>query len=279
MDSISIAPGADLERIVVDRRERSTGYAMRSHHAHGYFELVYIEHGSCRYWIEDTMCDLQDGDFLLVPPRLLHYTQYPFGACRRCILYFHREDLSGELLAHLPGGESFLQQMRIFQTPDPSRRQIAALLTAMEAEQHAADGRTPLMLRLQLQQLLLLSGRVCSVLQDAPAEIHTTDRQILLAAHFINDHFRQQITAADIAAAAGFSPNYLSRKFREAVGVGVHDYLVSTRLRNAAFELLSTGMSVTQIALHCGFSDSNYFKDVFKKKYGVTPRDYRKNHL
>jgi len=34
--------------------------------------------------------------------------------------------------------------------------------------------------------------------------------------------------------------------------------------------------SITTIALRCGFSDSNYFKDSFKKKYGVTPRTYRK---
>ena len=34
-------------------------------------------------------------------------------------------------------------------------------------------------------------------------------------------------------------------------------------------------MSVTEIATHCGFSDGNYFKDVFKRKYGVSPREYR----
>ena len=39
---------------------------------------------------------------------------------------------------------------------------------------------------------------------------------------------------------------------------------------------LSTTDTITQIALRCGFSDSNYFKDAFKKKYGLTPREYRK---
>ena len=81
---------------------------------------------------------------------------------------------------------------------------------------------------------------------------------------------------ADIAAAAGYSPNYLSRKFREAAGIGVHEYLVFIRLQHAALELITTDDSVTEIALRCGFSDSNYFKDAFKKRYGVTPRAYRK---
>jgi AraC-like DNA-binding protein len=40
--------------------------------------------------------------------------------------------------------------------------------------------------------------------------------------------------------------------------------------------LLSSDLSITEIALQCGFSDSNYFKDAFKKMYGASPRNYRK---
>lgn len=265
-----------ISRVHVDRREREGGYIMRSHHSHPYYELSYIEHGACRFLIENEMYDLRDGDFLLLPPQLFHYTRYLFGACRRCGVYFRMEDLGEELPGHMPGGEGFFGQMRLFQTPDGSRRQIDTLLGRMAAEEQSFDARSPLLLRLHLQELLLLCSRVCSFLHENQTDIHTTDRQVLLAARYINEHFRQQLTAADIAAAAGFSPNYLSRKFREAAGIGVHDYLVYTRLRSAASELLSTDRSVTEIALHCGFSDSNYFKDAFKKKYGVTPREYRK---
>ena len=74
----------------------------------------------------------------------------------------------------------------------------------------------------------------------------------------------------------GFSPNYLSRRFRRAAGIGLHEYIVFVRLQHAARELISSSDTVTDIALRCGFSDGNYFKDAFKKKYGVTPRAYRK---
>ena len=84
------------------------------------------------------------------------------------------------------------------------------------------------------------------------------------------------ITTADVARAVNFSPNYLSRRFRAEAGIGLHEYIVFVRLHHAAQELLSTTDSITAIALRCGFSDSNYFKDSFKKKYGVTPRSYRK---
>ena len=266
----------EITRVHVDRKTREAGCVMRGHHYHPYYELAYIEHGSCRFFIEDTMFDLHDGDFLLIPPHVFHFTRYLFGSCLRCGIYFRAGDLESELISHFPDGADFLSQVRIFQVPTDARREIGRIIMRMAAEDRGFDERSPLMLRLQLQELLLLCSRVCLLLTETPASIHTTDRQVLLAARYINEHFRQQISAADIAAAAGFSPNYLSRKFREAAGIGVHDYLVFIRLRSAAFELLSTDDSVTDIALRNGFSDSNYFKDVFKKKYGMTPREYRK---
>ena len=266
----------EITRIHVDKRTRDAGYLMGSHHCHPYYELSYIEHGSCRFFVEDMMYDLHDGDFLLIPPQMFHYTRYLFGPCLRCGIYFRLEDLEGKLQSFLPEGQEFLTRLRVFQAPSACRRELAGLIGRMAAEEDCFDERSPLMLKAQFQELLLLCSRVCIHLAENPASIHTTDRQVLQAARFINEHFRQQITAGDIANAAGFSPNYLSRKFREAAGIGVHDYLVFIRLRNAAFELLTTDDSVTDIALRSGFSDSNYFKDVFKKKYGMTPREYRK---
>jgi len=265
-----------ISRVYVDRRTREAGYLMSHHHCHPYFELSYIEHGTCRFFVEDTIYDLHDGDFLLIPPQLFHYTRYLVGSCLRCGVYFRASDLSPELLDTIPNHTAFFSELRIFQAPAAWRRQISVMLDRMASEEQNFDALSPSMLHFQLQELLLLCSRVCSLISDNIADIHTTDRQVLLAARFINEHFRQQITAADIAAASGFSPNYLSRKFREATGIGVHDYLVFIRLRNAAFELISTDDSVTDIALRSGFSDSNYFKDAFKKKYGVTPREYRK---
>ena len=267
-----------ITRVHADRREREADYVMPSHHCHPYYELSYIEKGACRFLVEDGMYDLVEGVFLLIPPQTLHYTRYLLGACRRCGVYFRMEDLDDEIVSRLPGGTEFFSQMCILKTPSDARRRIGELIAAMGDEELRPDESSPLLLRRQLQGLLLLCARSCTLERRGPAEIRTADRQVLLAARFINEHFRQQITAADIAAAAGFSPNYLSRKFREAAGIGVHDYLVFVRLREAALELVTTRESVTEIALRCGFSDSNYFKDAFKKKYGMTPREYRREH-
>ena len=133
------------------------------------------------------------------------------------------------------------------------------------------------LLYFQLQELLLFCVRVCNFLQEMPARIQTTNRQVLEAARFISQNYMRPITTAEIAQAAGYSPNYLTREFREKTGIGIHEYLVFIRLQQAAMELLSTNDTITQVALRCGFSDGNYFKDVFKKKFGITPREYRQS--
>ena len=262
--------------IHAESKLRPANYAMSDPHCHTPFELFYVEAGACRFLIENNMYDLHTGDFILIPPLALHYTRYLFGACRRAILFFGREDLDEATLSCMPHQTAFFSEPRLFQVPEALRENVGLHLGRMVAEERINDARSPALLHVQLQELLLYCSRICNFLQDTPANIYTTDPQVLEAARYINSHYTEKITTADVAAAAGFSPNYMSHKFREAAGVGVHEYLTFIRLQHAALELVSTEDSITEIAFRCGFSDSNYFKDAFKRKYGLTPRSYRK---
>ena len=266
-----------LRRVLVESQLREEGFVMSSHHCHSFYEIYYVDRGNCRFMVENNIYDLRQGDFLLIPPDILHYTRYLDGPCKKYGIYFRNNDISQQAAAAMPGGSAFFQETRIFQLPDAHHYQVELLLERMLTEEKIEDSRTEAMLYLQLQELLLFCSRNCSFLQEIPANIRTTDRQIVLAARYISDHYMEPISAADIASAAGFSPNYLSKRLREAAGIGVHEYLMFVRLQHAALDLVSTGDSITEIALRSGFSDSNYFKDAFKKKYGITPSAYRKN--
>ncbi len=269
--------GERINRILVGSETREAGYIMPHPHCHSYFELFFVESGACRFFIENDMYGLHTGDFILIPPGVFHYTRYTDGACRRSVIHFYEKHIWREVKELMPQGGKFFAAMRIFQVPETYREQILGHLLRMINERKIADGRSDIMLAAQLNELFLICCRECVFLNEIPERIHTTDREIVKAAQFISAHYTEHIGAEDIAAAAGYSPNYLSRKFRKAVGLGIHEYLTFVRLRAAALELVTTGDSVTDIAFRCGFSDSNYFKDAFKKKYGLTPREYRKS--
>ena len=259
-----------------DMKVRDPSFVMTGHHCHTHYELFYVESGECRFLIDDNIYDLHAGDFILVPPMALHYTRYLVGTCRRVCIFFKREDVPEDIQEKMPNPEHFFTETRIFQVPVAYRDQINGSMRQLVSEEKIHDEFADLIRRSCLQGLLLVCARVCLFLSDPPAEIHTTDQQIVEAARYISEHYMEFISTQDVAKAVGFSPNYLSRKFRTVTGIGLHEYLVFVRLHHAAQELMGTSDSITTIALRCGFSDSNYFKDSFKKKYGVTPRNYRK---
>ena len=276
MQQFQPVPTGGSDRIHAETRTRDAGYVMKGHHCHTCHELFYVESGSCRFLIEDNIYDLQAGDFILIPPMALHYTRYVCGSCRRTVVLFLLENVEEEVRRLMPKGEAFFQEMQIFQVPSGFRSQIGGYLRQLVAEERIQDAQSEALRRLLLGSLLLICGRNCAFFSEPPVEIHTTDQQILKAARYISEHYMSPVTTADVANAVGFSPNYLSKKFRQSAGIGLHEYLVFVRLHHAAQELVSTDDSITAIALRCGFSDSNYFKDSFKKKYGITPREYRR---
>lgn len=92
---------------------------------------------------------------------------------------------------------------------------------------------------------------------------------------FIHRHYAEKLTLADIAGAAGVSEREASRCFKKNIRQSPVEYLISFRLNESKKLLRESGLSVTEIGLRCGFSDSAYFGKAFRAAYGVTPGTYR----
>ncbi len=96
---------------------------------------------------------------------------------------------------------------------------------------------------------------------------------------YIEEHYTEPILLSDIAARHYFNPEYFSRYFRKNTGISFSAYLRQYRLQMARKELLTTDHSITQIAIHSGFSDERALIKAFKQQYGQTPLQYRKAFL
>ena len=94
---------------------------------------------------------------------------------------------------------------------------------------------------------------------------------------FIDENFGEQITIADLSKLCGVSESWLSRSFRSEVGVTIHSYLTSRRMRAAVTMLAEK--SVSEISYMCGFSDSSHFISQFRKYFGMTPMEYKRRHM
>lgn len=84
------------------------------------------------------------------------------------------------------------------------------------------------------------------------------------------------VSVADLARAAGMSQSHFSRSFHAELGVTPSDYIAQERMKRAQSLLRDDTISLSEIALECGFSDQSHLSRAFKKAVGITPGLYRK---
>lgn len=98
-------------------------------------------------------------------------------------------------------------------------------------------------------------------------------RQAML---FIHENYDQPITRSDIAQHINIAEDYLTFCFRQELGTTPIKYLQRYRIHQAKKLLKESGLSVTEIALKVGFSDSGYFSRVFHRETGLSPETFRR---
>jgi AraC family transcriptional regulator len=101
------------------------------------------------------------------------------------------------------------------------------------------------------------------------------DARVQTAVEFMRDSLHLPVSLADIAASAGLSPYHFLRVFRAATGVPPHRFLTRMRIDAARRRLEDSDLSVTEIALLCGFSSASQFSTAFRRETGMAPRTFR----
>ena len=99
-----------------------------------------------------------------------------------------------------------------------------------------------------------------------------------IAYNHIKAKYMEQIRVEEIAGMIGIDRSYLSRLFKKRYGVSVQDFLVDVRLSKAA-EFLRQGKNVSISAKLVGYEDVFNFSKMFKRKYGISPKEYKNPQL
>ncbi|MDF2960320.1 MAG: hypothetical protein K0S39_2055 [Paenibacillus sp.] len=93
---------------------------------------------------------------------------------------------------------------------------------------------------------------------------------------YLDHHFHENISLKEITEHFHFSPQYISKKFRETYQTTIVAYLTNLKIEKAKALLSYTNLSVYEISNQIGYEDENYFSKVFKKQAGISPLQYRK---
>ena len=97
--------------------------------------------------------------------------------------------------------------------------------------------------------------------------------------NYIDRNIKRGVTLDMAAAYVGMSASYFSKFFKKYMGVNFITYVTDRKIEAAKDMLVNTDRPVVNIAYDLSYSETNYFSKTFKKKVGVTPTEYREQHL
>jgi len=96
---------------------------------------------------------------------------------------------------------------------------------------------------------------------------------------YVEIHYSEQITLDELAKIVNMNPKYFCRFFHSITQQTPMNYVNYYRIEQATNLLNSTNLSVTEVGLECGFNDTGHFVKSFKKRKGITPKQYQKRFI
>ena len=223
--------------------------------------LYMVEAGAAWMKSGDQLIHMEPGNTYLIPPG----TAVCFG-CPQEIrkLYFH-------VSLRKPDRYDLLQPLdRVCAMPTP-----AGWLETMKRLQHSGTLFDALLLKQYLLQFLILFAQQE---QLPPEKIRVNSPHVCQCIELIRQQLSAKLTVAQLAGHCYISQRQLSSLFQKELGVTPGQYLDDQVLLKAQRLLIQSTDSIGCISEALGFSDQFYFSRKFKKHFGQTPLQYRKNH-
>ena len=108
---------------------------------------------------------------------------------------------------------------------------------------------------------------------------NTVSAQIRNICDYISIHVREKLSIPRLAEQAGYAEYYFSHKFKNEMGCSVADYIKHEKIRQAKVLLSGTNMSIQEISDELSFGSRSYFSSSFQKETGLSPSEYREQHM
>ncbi len=136
-----------------------------------------------------------------------------------------------------------------------------------------------LFLKNTLENLMIIAYRTLAQENALPyARPNSKDGLVFDILYFINSNIRTLKQVEEVAAAFGYSYNYIARRFMQVLGQTMKDYLMERKFEVALDLLNHSEGSISEIANELSFSSLHTFSRAFRRQFGCSPKEYREQH-
>lgn len=259
---------------LIQRAVRKQPFEMDTAHFHSKHELYFLESGQTKYMVGSEIYMLDEGDMMFVPKNTFHKTgKGAMKASERVLIVFDDDFLGEDFGEYIDGlkSDNYIRLPREYVTT------VRKLCRLIENESKSGYRDYEQMQKLYLKELLITVSR--HRINGGTNNFSESFKIIQEIVKYISNNYASNITLQSLSKRYALSPSYLSRQFKSITNIGLNEYINIVRINAAEKILLTEKKSVTDVALECGFNDSNYFSAVFKKIKGTTPKKFYLQNL
>ncbi len=247
-------------------------------HVHDFIEIQYVAEGRGYHYINDERIIVEKGDLFIIPVGTQHVYRPSSEAAKdelivyNCLFADHVPVKLGFTYPLPPEITNLLNdQSQSYHKYKDLFHEGRMLMEALHREYKTKQAGYEAALYALLTQLLIYLHRLeLKQVSGLPTNAHLGS-----ALAFIEKNFNRSITLAEIAQLIPTSPSYLQRVFKQSTGQSFTEYIQNLRIKKSTELLVHTTWPIKEIAEKVGYRDIKFFNELFRKKTGQSPRQYR----
>lgn len=261
----------------IELSEALGSYFKKETHWHKEIELIYIAEGGLTVTKNGETYALESGRTFLMNSGEIHRIDAADAQNRvRCLSVYISYDFAKRFYSQFDG---------IYFAVEPgteAQREIDDIMRQLIlTKTDVSDDFSPLVSFALLSKLLHILFEKCRRQKQISlyGNCKVNFRNAKIVMEYAEEHYRENLTTAGMAALVGLSPTYFSNYFKKTTGTGFAVFLNNVRLRHAVDDLIENGLTVTEAAEHNGFTDASAFVNICKRGYGMTPMQLKRSRL
>lgn len=255
----------------------SASYELRSKHFHKEFEFFRIDEGTMLFCTDSVNQQVSEGDVIFINSYFIHEIKPISKQCKAT--YFQLDlqpyinslfDLETNYLYNYMNTQSSIK-FKVF-----SSSNINDIINNIDDELKNKLEFYDIQVKAYISQLVVYLFRYNFITDYRHLKNSKSIRRILPAITYINDNIDKKILLDELCDLLHIDKYYFCKLFKQTTGSTFTEYINFARLNKATQLLINEQISISEIALACGFSSTQYFNKLFKKYHGFTPTYYKK---
>lgn len=247
-----------------------------ANHWHTGLEILYLFDGTMELYLDNTLYTMQQNDLVIINPSVIHATRCP--ECNRSLLLQIPKEI---LERYIPKLEDIQFDFLLTSVPNEKQYILSELkqcLQQMSAYYHSETDPYHFQFTSYLFHFLyLLEQHFSKFIKNSPSPISSKNWERLeQIIDYVKSHYKEELTLDQVAKVVSLNPRYFCKFFKTQMGITLMEYINSIRLEHIYYDLLHTDYSINELLEKHGFRNYKVFIKMFKKYYGGTPAQKRR---